>query len=106
MSKLAVHCTGLCLCSVKHSHNQNTIFVLGKAIIGVIFGSVNPSVADPDPDPAYNFDADPDPTFHLNADPDNPGSNNNNKRGGGKICCSNFFVAANFTKIEHDLLYF
>ncbi len=26
--------------------------------------------ADPDPDPAYHFDADPDPTFQFDTDPD------------------------------------
>ena len=26
--------------------------------------------ADPDPDPAYHFDADPDTTFHFDSDPD------------------------------------
>jgi len=29
-----------------------------------------PLNADPDPDPAFNFNADPDPSFHLYTDPD------------------------------------
>ncbi len=48
---------------------QNSEKVLKYAYVPYISACHLQIDADPDPDPAYHFDADPDPTFQFDADP-------------------------------------